>query len=60
MVFIEQQINYDQGLTISNIKNFLKEFDEIKLLNIIKKFQAAQLIQCNKTENIEYYYAIYP
>ena len=60
LVFVEQQINFENGLSVSNIKNFLNDFDEKKILSILKKFQSYQLIRSHKVNNQELFYAIYP
>ena len=54
MVFIEHQINFENGMTITDIKNIITNMDETTLLKILKKFHSAQLIQINKRNNIEY------
>lgn len=60
LVFVEHQINFDNGLSFSDIKNILNDMDEKKILAILKKFQFYQLIRSHKINNQELYFAIYP
>lgn len=60
MVFVEHQVNFINGLSLTDIKKYLTDFDDVKILRILKKFQLYQLIQSSKVENEEFFFANYP
>ena len=60
MVFVEQQINFPNGLSVTDIKSFLNDFEDALILRILRKFQSNQLIHSNKIKNTELFFALYP
>ncbi|MFX0053012.1 MAG: hypothetical protein ACFFAJ_12895 [Candidatus Hodarchaeota archaeon] len=60
LVFVEQQINFDRGMSVKDIMHFLKDPNETRVWRILKKFLNQGLIQVTTIESIEYFYATPP
>ena len=56
LVFVEHQINFDSGMSIKDVMQFLQDKNETRVRRILKKFLKQGLILATTINNIEYFY----
>ena len=56
LVFVEHQINFDRGMSIKDVMQFLQDKNETRVRRILKKFLKQGLILATTINNTEYFY----
>ncbi|MFX0091881.1 MAG: hypothetical protein ACFFBD_08980, partial [Candidatus Hodarchaeota archaeon] len=60
MVFVENQFNYDWGMSVEDLQKFLEDMEKTRLLRILTKFTNNGLLLVNNFDKVDYYHAPLP